>query len=231
MRKWFALALLIVLGFFLAEIASSFPFGQEKWGVSKHYVDRGIEENRGANLVTSIVVNYRGFDTLGEVTVLFLAATALAFLLSTCRCRRKYRRWDASLILKTASETLYPLLILFGAYIFIHGHLTPGGGFQGGTVIASAVMLMLLSYFSFHPNHRALSTTEGLAGLAFVLIGFAGLVWGGSFLANNILPLGQWNRLFSAGVIPLIYVAVGFKVGAELSGLITDMLKATKEEE
>ncbi len=230
MRKWLALFFLILLGFFMAKITSAFPFGRENWGVSKHYVDRGIEENRGSNLVTSIVVNYRGFDTLGEVTVLFLAATALAFLLSSCRCKRKYTRMDSSLIVKTASETLYPLLILFGAYIFIHGHLTPGGGFQGGTVIASAVMLMLLAHFTFHPNHRALSTVEGLAGATFVLIGFAGLVWGGSFLANNILPLGQWNRLFSAGVIPLIYVAVGFKVGSELSGLITDMIKAVKEE-
>ncbi len=230
MRKWLAVIFLILLGFFMAKITSSFPFGKEKWGVSKHYVDRGIEENRGSNLVTSIVVNYRGFDTLGEVTVLFLAATALAFLLSTCRCRRRYERREASLIVKTASETLYPLLILFGAYIFIHGHLTPGGGFQGGTVIASAVMLMLLAHFTFHPNHRALSTVEGLAGMTFVLIGFAGLIWGGSFLANNIIPLGQWNRLFSAGVIPLIYVAVGFKVGSELSGLITDMIKTTKEE-
>ncbi len=230
MRKWLALAFLILLGFFLAKITSAFPFGVESWGVSKHYVDKGIEENRGSNLVTSIVVNYRGFDTLGEVTVLFLAATALAFLLATCRCRRRYERWEASLIVKAASETLYPLLILFGAYIFIHGHLTPGGGFQGGTVIASAVMLMLLAHFTFHPNHKALSTLEGLAGMSFVLIGFAGLIWGGSFLANNIIPLGQWNRLFSAGVIPLIYVAVGFKVGFELSGLITDMMKTIKEE-
>lgn len=231
MRKLIAIAFLLILGFFMLKIVSVFPFGEERWGVSRHYVDKGIEENRASNLVTSIVVNYRGFDTLGEVTVLFLAATALAFLLATCKCRKKYERIEASLILKTASDILYPLLILFGAYIFIHGHLTPGGGFQGGTVIASAVMLMLLSRFTFHPNHRALSTIEGLAGIIFILIGFAGFIWGGSFLANNILPLGHWNRLFSAGVIPLIYIAIGFKVGAELSGLITDMYKVTKEEE
>lgn len=230
MRKWVAIAFLIFLGFFMIKIVDAFPFGEEHWGVAKHYVDRGIEENRGSNLVTSIVVNYRGFDTLGEVTVLFLAATALAFLLATCRCQKKYTRIEGSLILKTASDTLFPLLILFGAYIFIHGHLTPGGGFQGGTVIASAVMLMLLSRLSYHPNHKTLSITEGLAGIAFVLIGIAGLVWGGSFLANNILPLGQWNRLISAGVIPLIYIAIGLKVGSELSGLISDMIATTKEE-
>jgi len=245
MRKWIAITFLLILGLFILKIAGAFPFGrdtwkvarqyvknvtEEKWWVAEHYVDKGIKENRGSNLVTSIVVNYRGFDTLGEVTVLFLAATALAFLLSSCTCFRKYERIEASLILKTASDTLYPLLILFGAYIFIHGHLTPGGGFQGGTVIASAVMLMLLAHFSFHPNHKVLSVTEGLAGIIFAAIGLAGLIWGRSFLANNILPLGHWNRLFSAGVIPLIYVAIGFKVGSELSGLITDMFKVTKEE-
>ncbi len=230
MRKIVAIVFLAIIGFYIISIFSAFQFGDKYKGVSEHYVKEGIIENRGANLVTSIVVNYRGFDTLGEVTVLFLAATGLSFLLFSCKCEREFKRIKSSLVLRTATDTLFPMILLFGAYIFIHGHLTPGGGFQGGSVIASGVMLLFLSFRSFHPNHKTLSTIEVLAGISFAGIGLLGLVYAKSFLANSVLPLGQWNRLISAGVIPLIYIAVGLKVGAELSGLISDMISTTKED-
>ncbi len=231
MKKFLALLILSLIGVYFIILFSNIPFGEDFKGVSKHYVEKGIEENRGSNLVTSIVVNYRGFDTLGEVTVLFLAATGLSFLLFTCRCKREFERIESSLVLKTATNTLFPLILVFGAYIFIHGHLTPGGGFQGGSVIASGVMLLFLAYLSFHPNHKALSTIESLSGITFAVIGLLGLYFANSFLANKVLGLGEWNRLFSAGVIPFIYIAVGFKVGSELSGLISDMVSTTKEDE
>ena len=230
MRKIIAITFLTIVGLYIFSLFAQIPFGKPYKGVSEHYVEKGIEENRGSNLVTSIVVNYRGFDTLGEVTVLFLAATGLSFLLFSCRCIREFKRIRSSLVLRTATDTLFPMILLFGAYIFIHGHLTPGGGFQGGSVIASGVILLFLAYRRFHVNHKALSTLESLAGITFAGIGLWGLIYAKSFLANSVLPLGQWNRLFSAGVIPFIYIAVGFKVGAELSGLISDMISTTKEE-
>jgi len=232
MKKIVSLILLTILGLFLFNIVSAIEFGSKikKGSVSEHYIEKGIEENRGSNLVTSIVVNYRGFDTLGEVTVLFLAATGLSFLLFSCKCRREFDRVMSSLVLRAATSTLFPLILLFGAYIFIHGHLTPGGGFQGGAVIASGVMLLFMSFRSFHVNHSALSTIESLAGISFAALGLVGLIISNSFLANKVLPLGNWNTLFSAGIIPLIYIAVGFKVGSELSGLISDMVSTTKED-
>ena len=111
--------------------------------------------------------------------------------------------------------------------MFIHGHLTPGGGFQGGAIIATGVLLMFMSYRSFDVNHKALTYMESLAGITFVVTGLAGLIWGGSFL-QNFLPLGVPNELFSAGVIPIIYIAVGIKVGAELTGLLDNLLKTIK---
>ncbi len=230
MRKIVAIIFLTIVGLYMLSLFAQIPFGKPYKGVSEHYVEKGIEENRGSNLVTSIVVNYRGFDTLGEVTVLFLAATGLSFLLFSCKCLREFKRIRSSLVLRTATDTLFPLILLFGAYIFIHGHLTPGGGFQGGSVIASGVMLLFLAYRSFHVNHKALSTIESLAGITFAGIGLVGLIYAKSFLANSVISLGQWNKLFSAGLIPFIYIAVGFKVGAELSGLISDMISTTKED-
>ncbi len=229
MRKITALIFLSILLFYFFMIIGEIQFGSDYKGVSEHYVEKGVEENRGSNLVTSIVVNYRGFDTLGEVTVLFLTATGISFLLGSCKCKNPMNRIRGSFVLRAATETLYPMILLFGAYIFIHGHLTPGGGFQGGTVIASGILLLLLSNRKYKVNHTPLTFIESFAGIGFVSIGILGLIYSKSFLANEILPKGNWNELISAGFIPLIYIAVGLKVGAELSGLLGDLFKTTEE--
>ena len=203
------------------------PAGQpgELRGVARHYVERGIVEDRGANLVTSIVVNYRGFDTLGEVTVLFLSVAGAGFVLRRRTGARLLVQEPASEILDTAARLLFAPIVLLGVYIFVHGHLTPGGGFQGGAVVASAVLLLLLTDRTRHLPHGLLGWLESLSGFGFVVTGLLGLAAAGSFLANRgVLPLGQWNRLFSAGVIPVIYVLIGLKVGSELSVLLENLM-------
>ncbi len=227
MRKALAIILLGIFGYyFLNIIISDVPFGLAPQGVGKYYLRHNLSDTGSANTVTSIVVSYRGFDTLGEVTVLFLAATGLGAILYDKKGIKR-RLQNASLIVKITSMLIYPLIVLLGAYVFVHGHLTPGGGFQGGSIIATGVLLMFMSYRKFETNHRALNIIESFAGITFVTIGLAGLIWGNSFLMN-ILPLGKVNNLLSAGIIPLIYIAVGFKVGAELTTVLDTMLKTIK---
>jgi multicomponent Na+:H+ antiporter subunit B len=214
----------------------------ELGSVSGHYVERGLEENRGSNLVTSVVVNYRGLDTLGEVTVLFLSVTGVAFVLrrrrdsdgsDAARAAGSARagagageRVPASELVQTGARLLVGPMILFGAYIFVHGHLTPGGGFQGGAVVASAVLLLLLADRERELPHGLMSWLESLSGFGFVVVGLIGLAVAGSFLANNgVVPLGVWNRLFSAGLIPIIYVLIGLKVGSELAALLDVLMR------
>jgi len=108
--------------------------------------------------------------------------------------------------------------------VFIHGHLTPGGGFQGGVIIASGFLLSYLGCADLDARKTWLSATESLAGAAFVVGGLIGLALGGDFLMN-FLPKGTFNTLFSAGLIPLIYAAIGFKVGAELAGIVANLLE------
>ncbi len=226
MRKVIAILLLFIIGYYSLDVLLKIPFGENAQGVGKHYLESTVKETGAVNSVTAIVVSYRGFDTLGEVTVLFLAATGLGAILYDKKAKKRALQ-NASLIVKTSSKIIYPLIALLGAYVFVHGHLTPGGGFQGGAIIATGVLLMFISYRSFETNHKALSIIESLAGMTFVTIGFAGLIYGTSFL-QNILPLGIPGDLFSAGIIPLIYVAVGFKVGAELTTLLDNLLKTIK---
>jgi len=188
------------------------------------YVKDGPEELGAQNLVTSVVVTYRGLDTLGEVSVLFIATAGIGFLLRKKDKKEKNKR-NSSEILQTGTDFLIPLIFLFGVYIFVHGHLTPGGGFQGGVVIASGVLLMMLSNISLKFNHLLLSSIESLSGAFYVVIGVLGLVLAGGFLDNRFLPLGQFGSLFSAGAIPIIYSLIGLKVGSELTGILENMEK------
>ena len=192
-------------------------------GVAEHYATYGVAENHGANLVTSVVVNYRGFDTLGEIVVLFLSVTGVGFILRRKEGVTLAEPAPASELVSTGAWLLFGPIVVFGAYVFIHGHLTPGGGFQGGAIIASAVLLLLLAQRDRHLPHRLLSWIESLSGFAYALIGLAGLLLTGQFLSNQDglgLGLGEWGGLLSAGVIPLIYVLIGLKVGSELSTLL-----------
>jgi multicomponent Na+:H+ antiporter subunit B len=121
---------------------------------------------------------------------------------------------------QTGSAILLPLIAIFAAYIIMNGHLSAGGGFQGGAIIASGVMLLLLARPEIGLDHDFLGTTESLAGVLYVLTGIAGLVFAGGFLDSRMLPLGQFGAFFSAGAIPVISVLLGVKVGCELSVVI-----------
>ena len=140
MKQVFIILLLVVIGYFLAATFVDIPFGENRVGdiesnetVAGYYLSNTAEKTGVANVITAIVVNYRGLDTLGEVTVLFLATTGLASILY----RRKEDEEDAerlnlpsSRIMRSGVRVLFPAIVLLGIYVFIHGHLTPGGGFR-----------------------------------------------------------------------------------------------------
>lgn len=192
--------------------------------LAAYYVTAGPADTKAANMVTSIVVTYRGFDTLGEVTILFLAAAIVGFMLKHQADKTGHAAdREVSEILTTGSMLLVPMIILFGVYVFVNGHLTPGGGFQGGAIIASAMLLLLLSGGGKTIGHATLAITESISGFGFIVIGLLGLILAGGFLDNSFLPGGTVGELFSAGAIPLIYILIGLKVGAELTSIIVEL--------
>jgi len=227
MKKTIVIILLAAFGYFMATtfLDPEFEKHRNQNGVKNGYLEKTVSELKSANTVTSIIVSFRGFDTLGEVTVLFLAASALGSVLFKKRHHVGERSilLPASSIVSTGAKLLFPAIILLGVYVFIHGHLTPGGGFQGGTIIATGFLLMLIAYRNFSISHNVLSVIESLAGILFVVIGLLGFMNGGTFL-QNFMPTGSLNNLFSGGIIPIIYILVGFKVATELTGLIYTIL-------
>ncbi|MCD6218958.1 Na(+)/H(+) antiporter subunit B [Candidatus Calescamantes bacterium] len=222
MRKFISLVLVGIIASGITLSLLKIPFGTPKTKVGNYYLNKGIDQTGAVNIVTSVVLNYRGFDTLGEVTVLFIAALGLGMITSTFE-RRRGERISPSFVLSTGCRFLFPFILLFGTYIFLHGHLTPGGGFQGGAIIASGFLLVYLGC-KRTINKERFKVTESLAGLVFLIIGLIGLYFSGYFLFN-FLPKGVANTLFSAGIIPLIYIAIGFKVGAELAGIIDGLME------
>lgn len=185
------------------------------------YVEGSINDLNTPNVVTSVIVTYRGLDTLGEVTVLFLATVGVGLLLKGRK--EDMIRISSSELLGTTSSVLIAMIMVLGIYIFTHGHLTPGGGFQGGVVIASGFLLMLLSNVNVKMNHSIMHFVESFSGVAYVGIGVAGLVLAIGFLNPGILPLGRFGELFSAGAVPVIYSLIGLKVGSELTSILVTM--------
>lgn len=179
------------------------------------------EQVGAANFVTAVVLGYRGFDTLLELTILFAAATAGGLVLGKPRAGAKQDP-PAGFILRTGAELLFPLLLIVGLYIIIHGHLTPGGGFQGGVILAAAFFIPVLAHPGTSLDHRAISLIEGLAGASFIAIGLLAMLDGGEFL-TPMLDKGTMGELVSAGSLPLLYIAVGLKVGSELAGLLAHL--------
>lgn len=183
-------------------------------------------ETGSANYVTSIVANYRSFDTLGEVTVLFISAFGVALLLGASEQRRLELNFKPNFMLKVGSRAIFGIIVVVGMYISIHGHLTPGGGFPGGTMIAASVLLLYLSNDEFRTKVKGFKVLESVMGVFYVSIGLIGLVLSGFFL-ENFLPTGTVGELFSAGIIPVVYIIIGLKVGSEVSSIIDNFL--TKE--
>jgi multicomponent Na+:H+ antiporter subunit B len=233
-KRLFIFLMLAVMAVIFLKLATNYSENTVLSKLGHYYAEQGPAELGAPNLVTAVVVTYRGLDTLGEVTVLFISAAGVGLLLR--RTRRKDDEEDleqgdraeetagvhkpASEIVETATELLLPMVILFGIYVFLNGHLSPGGGFQGGAIIASGTMFLLLALPESHISRLMIAMIESLSGFSYVVVGVLGVILAGGFLDNRIMDLGTYGALFSAGAIPIIYVFVGLKVGFELSAVL-----------
>jgi multicomponent Na+:H+ antiporter subunit B len=196
-------------------------------------------ERHTGQLVAATVFDYRGFDTLGEEMILFAAACGCAALL---RVRRREREDDAaaparpvpSFAARAMGAALVGPVLVLGAYVIAHGHLTPGGGFSGGVIVAGA---LLLAYAAGQVVrlHRVgsialLEGAEALGAAGFLALALGGLIAAGALL-QNFLPLGTSGLLLSAGTIPVGNVAVGIEVAGAVALIFAEFLEQTLLEE
>jgi multicomponent Na+:H+ antiporter subunit B len=193
-----------------------------------------VPERSTTAVVSAVNFDYRGFDTLGEEFILFAAVLVLVLLLRRLSEERRGRPTSEARHAHTTSAAvrltcvaLVGPTVLLAIYITAHGHLTPGGGFQGGVIAASALLLVYLG--SDYPTMQRLrplplvETAKAAGASAFVLIGLGGLVFAGAFL-ENFLPLGTPGELVAAGTIPLLSDAVGLEVVGGFVLLLSEFL-------
>lgn len=201
----------------------------------------GVQERHATNMVSAVNFDYRGVDTIGEEFILFASVTGCTLLLRARRDEEKEderqlttegRSFGTSSAITGLCLALAVPSSLFGWYIVAHGQLTPGGGFQGGVIMASAAVFLYLGG-QFVALRRVsptalLEIAESLGAGGYVLIGLAGLTAGAAFL-QNILPLGSVGQVNSAGTIWAISIAVGLEVAAAFVLLMVEFLEQTLE--
>jgi len=222
MQQFFSMLFLIGLLFLLSILTGLLPFATPPMLIGQAIQQQAVDATGAANLVTSVVLGYRGIDTLGELSILFAASAAGGLVLGKTVRAKKAASENTGFILQAGTDLLFPLLLVAGLYIVLHGHLTPGGGFQGGVLLATAFFLPVLVRPGTSVSHKLLIVIEGLAGASFIAIGLLALYQGGEFL-QPFLDKGLTGQLLSAGTLPLLYLAVGLKVGAELAGLLANL--------
>jgi multicomponent Na+:H+ antiporter subunit B len=227
MRRAFVVLVVVLFGLVFTSLVIAHNERHSLRPLAESYVKLVPQELGAPNVITGILLTYRAFDTLGEVAVLFMVAAGVGLVLGASNKRRKSSPRKvvetarlSSEIVQSGAQILAPLIAIFAAYIIMNGHRSAGGGFQGGAVIASGVLLLVLASTRYRVNLEFLSMTESAAGVLFVLTGIAGLIFAGGFLDNRMLPLGQFGAFFSAGAIPILSVLLGVKVGCELSVII-----------
>lgn len=196
----------------------------------------GVTERHATDLVTAVNFDYRAFDTLGEEFVLFAAVVSTMLILRAMRREREapsantsedHTFGGASDALRGLALALVAVVLVLGGYIVVHGHMTPGGGFQGGVILAAGAFLVFLAgeYLAMQKvaPHALVEIGEAAGAAAYGLIGLGGLVFAGVFF-KNFIALGKPGELLSAGTMPIANIAVGIEVSGAFLLLWSEFL-------
>ena len=197
-------------------------------------------ERHLTNMVSAVNFDYRGFDTLGEEFMLLCAVTGVSVLLRGQRGEQRSAkpgitpgrpvpgRSEAVMLISRAGG---PLTLLFGLYVALHAMTTPGGGFQGGVIIASGALLIFLGdgYEGWRRMIRseAMDACEGAGAALYAVCGFASMLLGLPFL-QNFLPLGSLGDVFSGGLMLVENAGVTLAVGGGFTVVFIEFLEETR---
>ena len=203
--------------------------------VSAFYIENGLKDTGAVNIIAPIILSYRGFDTLGESHVLFIAAVAVMLLMRPApsdksALLRAYEYGDDKeephddLILMAGGRVIVPLILMFGIYIILNGNVSPGGGFSGGAVIGAG-FIMYLSIYGYGPASRFMTLKVYRAATAIALgmyslfktyhfvTGFIGM--------ESIFSNGVPGTIFSGGMLLYLNIFVGAVVAMTMYALFT----------
>lgn len=195
--------------------------------VAKRYIEHGMQETGTVNVVTGLILNYRGFDTMGETHVLFIAATTVMILLlftkkSTIGLDYKFDRQREpknDVILKTVAKFLIPVIAVFGIYVILNGHISPGGGFSGGSILGAGLILYAAA-FGFEKSEKLFNEeiykVAKVSALCCYVCTLSYYFYMGANGFDNHIPLGTPGAIISSGLILFIDIFVGIEVACTM---------------
>lgn len=228
-----AAVMLVVL---VAGLAGLPDFGHYAGPYGKVLNLLGVPQRNATDVVTAVNFDYRAFDTMGEEFILFAAVLGLSVILRSMREEKErasheaddeHQFAEASSALGAFGMTLVGPALVLGMYIVTHGHLTPGGGFQGGLILAAALLIVFLAgeYLAMRlvAPHAMVEFSEAAGAAGYALVGVGGLVFAGVFF-KNFINLGSAGHILSAGTIPISNIAVGVEVAGAFVLLWTEFL-------
>ncbi|MEU6095271.1 MnhB domain-containing protein [Streptomyces sp. NPDC047079] len=239
MTRRVRLIVLALGGAGLAALLVAACLGLPGFGGDRHpYGDRAVRaalSRQTANTIASVNFDQRAFDTLGEMSILFASVLGTVVLLRQTRDEKRGQPQPQQVALPVRRYALVvlPVALVSGLYVIAHGQLSPGGGFQGGVVVATALHLLYLG-----ADYRALERIrpmglfevgDALSASAYLVTGLAGVLAGTSFLANTLLPYGTFNTLSSGGTVPLLNAAIGMEVACAVVVLLARFLDQAVE--
>ena len=203
------------------------PSNPDNNTVSERYIEKGLQETGAMNIVSGMILTYRAFDTFGETNVLFIATCCVMILLMIDEAILKKqeanddRRYEPKndVILQGAAFVLSPIIFIFGIYVILNGHLSPGGGFSGGAILGAGLILYTSAngfektqkFFNEHVYKIAKITAlcmYGIIGSYFYITGANGI--------ENHIPLGMPGHILSGGIILPIDICVGLEVACTM---------------
>lgn len=235
-RVYHAIAVVFLIILFVALIATvSYlpPIGEADRAVNnevpQRYIENGLDETGSVNIVTGMILDYRAFDTFGESNVLFVATITVLILLHIGKKNSKEKQEEIEsdrlfepkndVILQAGATILVPVIILFGIYVILNGHLSPGGGFSGGAIIGAGLILYL-NAFGFEKTEK-LFHEKTYKWVSFCALTTYCLAKSYSFFtgANHLeshIPLGIPGHILSSGLILILNICVGLVVACTM---------------
>jgi multicomponent Na+:H+ antiporter subunit B len=195
-----------------------------------YLMDRGVLETASQNLVTAIYLDYRLYDSIFEASILLIAVTGIVFISikdeDVTKPNLHFNTKNESHILMTFSRILYPFLLMFGLYIIVHGHLSPGGGFQGGAILATAALITYIFEPRAIRNVHSLINLEKITFLALILVASISLLTRGEVFTNFTAINSKFERTI---YLYLLNFLIGLKVALGLVSIFLTFLKEGAE--
>ena len=213
--------------------------------VARRYIENGLDETGAVNIVSGMILDYRAFDTFGESCVLFVATICVTIMLridgrggagddeetesskkafgirESAFAKLDNRNYEPEndTILRKSALIVFPIIMVFGVYVILNGHISPGGGFSGGAILGAG-FVFFLSAFGFNKTERFMNANTVriitlVALLVYCLSKCYSFFTGANHLESGI-PLGTPGAILSSGLILVLNICVGMVVACTM---------------